>query len=398
MKTTKIKDFPEVKKWTAGLGKGTIPNYLSVLRKFCKFVGKDPSAIIAQRKAELKSSDDDIRHRLDDKVMEFCLAEAKRTSKGSAATWMRTLNSFFTANRAPLELERQETRKITKRAKPVYNDYIPTREDLKAMCRVASLRDRAVLLTLASTGISGDVCYLKRQNFEDRWGKEDPPFCLAPRGGWLYRRKTKVKIRPFLTRDAADAIADYLRTRKDQAPQLFVASGGKPLDPDNLDLIVKRTAKRGGVVIPEGQRIRMHVFRSFFRTNCSDADIPDAWECVMSGRLPTGSGGRFYDKASEEKLKEKFKRVEPKLGISHITNMVLERRRHQIALDDQAKEMLGLILQMAGPERFKQISEYYLSIQARIPWDPTQDYEPAPYRVQRLMREMLKEISGQDMG
>ncbi len=397
LKPRELEQFPEVKRWIDGLGKSTRQGYTSVLGKFCEFAQMNPTEIIAQREKDLQSTDKAVRRRLDEKVLEFCLSESGRrkkrgegdTGKSSAGTWLATIKSFFAANHAGLDLSRQDTRKITKHKRPVYEDYMPTRKDLKAMCRAASLRDRGILLTLASTGLSGDVCDLERRHFEARWGKEDPPICIAPRDGWLYREKTEVKMRPFLTRDAAEAVADYLRSRRDGAPWLFVAGGSKQLKTPEVDRIVKRCARRAGVVIPEGQRLRMHVFRSFFRTNCAAKGINTPHIDVMCGHTPTGTGPKFYERATEEQLKNEFKKVEPHLSISHISNMALERKQHEIALDDETKMTITVLRQTWGNEKLKDVAGYILSMNPRIKWDPGNEYEPAVYRWQRIMREVL---------
>lgn len=402
LKPRELEKIPEVKRWVDGLGDSTRHGYTSVLGKFCEFAQMNPTEIIAQREKDLQSTDKAVRRRLDEKVLAFCLSESGRrkkrgegdTGKGSASTWLATMKSFFAANHAGLDLSRQDTRKITKHKRPVYEDYMPTREDLKAMCRAASLRDRAILLTLASTGISGDVCDLERRHFEARWGKDNQPFSIAPRDGWLYREKTEVKMRPFLTHDATEAVADYLRSRKDGAPWLFVAGGSKQLKTPEVDRIVKRCARRAGVVIPEGQRLRMHVFRSFFRTNCAAKGINTPHIDVMCGHTPTGTGPKFYERATEEQLRDEFNKVEPYLSISHISNMALERNQYEVALDDQMKVTINLIRQAVGDEKLKDAAEFILATRPKmVKWDPETEHEPAVNRQQRILGGVLAEMT-----
>lgn len=379
-------DDPLVSEWIAGLKKWTVYGYLREFDNFLKSVGKTPGQILAERKEDLKKEDEEAKHRYEKITIEFFRHRKKETGGASGLKAVAALRSFFDFHYVPLKLRRPDRREMGD-VTPVYVDYAPSREDLKAMVEAADARDRALILALASTGISGDICELKREQFESKWGKEDP-VSLAPKGGFLYRSKTKVRMRPFLTRDAAQAIRVYLKTRRDKSPWLFVEKGGKQLNPDAVNKVVQRLARRATIPIPQGQRIRMHCFRKFFKDACDYADITPDWIKVMYGHGIPGSG-EFYTIATEERMREKFRKVEPHLSVSRLSNMVILRGQHQRALDEQTKMTITLMRQVLGEEKLKDAAAYLLSMQPMIKWDPEQEYEPAVYRWQRALREVL---------
>ena len=383
-----IEKSPLVSNWLKGYKVGSRRVYRSAFGMFMDWAKRTPEQMLAERKADLKKEDVAAQHRYERLVLD-CFREKKAESASVAASIVKAVRAFFGYHYMPLRFRRLEAQEFSKGVKPVYVDYIPSREDLKAMVEAADVRDRAIVLTLASTGISGDICELTRQQFEDKWGKEDP-ICLAPRGGYLYRIKTGVKMRPFLTHDAAQAIKVYLKARRDKSPWLFVDKGGKKLSSEAVNKIVIRLSQRAAIPVPPGSRMRMHCFRKFFNEAANNADVTREWICVLYGHEIEGSE-EFYVTATEDKLREKLKRIEPHLSVSRMSNMVLLRTQHQRALDEQTKMTIALMRQVLGENKLKDAAAYLLSMQPMIKWDPEQEYEPALYRWQRALREVLGE-------
>ncbi|MBA7502173.1 Tyrosine recombinase XerC [subsurface metagenome] len=379
--------------WLRGYKKGSRRIYRSAFNMFLKWAKTTPKQMIAERKADMKNEDDAERHRYERLVLD-CFKKKKAESASSAFSIVKAIRAFFDYHYLPLKFRRQEAQEFSKGVKPVFVDYLPTREDLKAMVEVADVRDRGVLLTEASTGLSGDVCEFTRQQFEQgltRRAAPHDPVCMAPRGDYLRRVKTNVRMRPFLTRDATQAIQIYFKTRKDDAPWLFVDKSGNKLTPDAINKMVQRLAEKAALPIPEGQRIRMHCFRKFFNEAANNADITREWICILYGHEIEGSED-FYATATEDKLREKFKRAEPQLSISRLSNMALLRKEHEVALDDHEREEFEGMKRYVGKKKFRRWAEFEVSIKRTIKWDPETEYEPALYRRQRILNEMLNEM------
>lgn len=380
--------------WLEGYKKGSRRIYRSAFYMFLKWTKTTPKQMIAERKADMKKEDDAERHRYEQLVLD-CFRKKKAESASSAFSIVKAVRAFFDYYYLPLKFRRQEAQEFSKGVKPVFVDYLPTREDLKAMVEVTDVRDRAITLTEASTGLSGDVCEFTREQFRQgltRRKVPHDPVCMAPYGDYLRRVKTNVRMRPFLTRDATQAIQIYLKTRKDDSPWLFVDKSGNKLTPDAINKMVQRLAEKAALPIPEGQRIRMHCFRKFFNEAANNADITREWICILYGHEIEGSEA-FYATATEDKLREKFKRAEPQLSVSRLSNMVLLRKEHEVALDDHERvELEGLKLAV-GEKKFRRMAEFEVASKRIIKWDPETEYEPSIYRRQRILREMLDKMA-----
>lgn len=388
----RLRDHPLVKPWLGGYKVGTHYIYLNGLDEFLKWRKMTVKQIISERKADQRKPDEVERYRYERLVIEFFRHLKEKGAGGvKRKNAIKALRSFFDYHYLPLKFRHAEVAEFSKGLKPVYIDYIPTREDLKTMYEAGDMRDRAMILTLASTGISGDICELTRQQFEQgmsrRAGPNDP-ICLAPRSDYLYRKKTNVRMRPFLTNDAIHALKIYLKARRDNAPWLFVERTGEKMTSGAVNKIVLRLAKRALLDIPEGQRIRMHNFRDFFEEACRMCDVAENWIYIMDGRKIAGSSD-FYTHATEGKLLEKFKKAEPHLSISRLSNMVILRNQFSVALEEHERMELEDELQRVGREKFKRWAQWYLSMQPMIKWNPETEFEPAIYRRQRILREML---------
>lgn len=385
----RIWNDPAVKLAFDGLSESTLKCYIFEL---ARWLGKKmPTQLISERKADLRKKTDNEKYRIESLAMAH-FRKRKEQASESARHFIKALSTLFQEHRTDLKLTRKQ-REETGRGKPTFIDYVPTRNDLKKMVEVADVRDRAIILTEASTDASGDICELTRAQFEQGLARRkgpNEPICLAPRGDYLYRKKTEVRMRPFLTNDAIHAIKLYLNKRKDGAPWLFVERTGQKLTPEAVNKMVQRLAKAAALDIPEGQRMRMHNFRDFFEEGCRMGNVPENWIYIMDGRMIAGSG-KFYSHAREDEALEKFKGAEQYLSASSISNMTLVRGQFAIALEEHERAEFIRHRDIIGRERFRRWAQYELSMQPMIKWNPETQMEPGIYRRQRILREMLDE-------
>jgi len=385
-----LEKFECVRNWLAGLEQQTRYGYLSTLKKFCEFVNKNPTEILKEKEGDKEFKNEKM-------VLEFF---TKQKSASSGKVHVARLVSFFDSNRLPLDFTREQVKRVSKAATPVYTDYIPTRDDLIKMCEVSDARDRAIVLTMSSAPISEDLCDLTRAIFEQRYkehvervgrgelGKDDP-LCLAPRGGYIYRGKTKIRIRPFLTPDAVHAIRVYLNTRRDSAPWLFVTPTKGKMREQDINNMVQRLAKKAALEIPKGERIRAHAFRKMFKDVAASHKIDRDWVCILYGHKISGSED-FYTVASEDRLRAQFKEMVPHISISRAQNMVILRNQFGEALDDIVVEILNVLKDM-DKTKLARVAGYIQAMKPSIEWNPEKQFEPAFYRIQRALQKVLGE-------
>lgn len=116
-----------------------------------------------------------------------------------------------------------------------------------------ALRDRALILLMASTGLRrGEIVLLERQDVH-----------LAD--AWLraYTPKTSSYRFAFLTPEAQAALQEYLSTRSDDHPALFMGRSGKPLGYHGIYQVIRRRAESAGI---DPKRVNPHSFRVFLAT------------------------------------------------------------------------------------------------------------------------------------
>ncbi len=124
-----------------------------------------------------------------------------------------------------------------------------------------SLRDKAILETLFSTGLRvSELCALTRDSID----LSSDEFSIRGKGG-------KVRV-VFLSDAAKSAIKAYLAVRKDMEDALFVKTGSEnkkkgdtgPLTRRSVERIVKQCATKAGIM---SKKVTPHVIRHSFATD-----------------------------------------------------------------------------------------------------------------------------------
>ena len=394
-----IREYESMRRALTGLADSTVESYLTVIPAFCQFVGKDPDQIIAERREQLKNDDEGVARTYELIVVRFYEHQKKKMSESAAYRYAAsTVRGFFSRNYVGLKFRRGDMRT----PKTEKHDYIPTVGEVKEICDAADVRDRAMIITALQTGMAPvDLVGLKRPDFERALESDEFPQSL----GWLQRNKSREDFHPFLFRDSAVALKRYLQKRKnnlekvnserrrkgqepkEDSPFLFVDRLGEPLSERNVNDAFTKAAKRTGIEVPPGKRLRVYSLRSVFETQMGNAGLPQTWIDMMMGHVVGGSRGK-YAKPSEADWLEKARNAEPLISISRV-NMGVLRKQHEIALDDQMKVTINLIRQVTGDEKLKDAAKFILAARPAR-WNPEKEYEPAVNRQQRILGEMLE--------
>jgi integrase len=289
--------------------------YLWHLYKFCQYAGKKPNELITLR-----------RDRVENVVQEYAdslMPASPRYSNLAVAI----LKAFFSVNgfkRArALELETYHAPRRF-RIRP---EYIPTKSEIYGMADSAcSLRDRAMILTMYSTGLRNSTLRailfrdiaeeLNRGNSNimipvyEQMKEADPGAC---KGGIPYYT--------FTCDEATQALRLYLKEREENfgniegAEPLFCSEYNqicktdrkkKPLTPRQLQIIVKSAAKRSGM--SQWEQVHPHCLRKSFETvlhsqliDGSNMDVK-VQEFLMGHILP-GSQDTYFDSSKVEKMR-----------------------------------------------------------------------------------------------
>lgn len=164
---------------------------------------------------------------------------------------------------------------------------------------ITTLRDRAMLETLFSTGLRvSELCSLNRKNINLDKGE----FAVLGKGG-------KLRV-VFLSDRAKDALKAYDNVRTDMDDALFVRHDIKQntrddlrLTPRSIQRMIKKYAAKAGVV----KKVTPHQLRHFFATDLlqGGADIRSVQAMLGHASITTT---QIYTHYTDSKLKEIHKK------------------------------------------------------------------------------------------
>ncbi len=203
-----------------------------------------------------------------------------------------------------IELSKQEMRQV---------DFLEKDDLLRFLSaptgkEILSLRDRAILETLFSTGLRiSELCSLDRDDVDLEKGE----FSVRGKGG-------KVRV-VFLSDDAKYYLKKYLEKRKDVDPALFIAIGKNykkafskydnlRITPRSVQRLVKKYSIKAGIV---GKRVTPHVLRHSFATNLlqNGADLRSVQALLGHSSISTT---QIYTHITDSHLKEIHKKFHKK--------------------------------------------------------------------------------------
>jgi len=249
-------------------GTKTQKTYRAVLRKFQKFVDMDLNDYITQDRDFFK---------------EFKAFISNLDSPPKSVSLYASVVKMFLKEQKVLKMTDEEWRRIRKRQEimnvPLTQDRAPTKAELRLILNCLSLKGRALVLFLSSTGARiGETLQLKPEDLDL---ESDPP---------------KSKIRALTTKgikggrivrmsyEARDAIRDWLKVK----PSLLKKNGERfseeivfPVTPQTVRNIWNRALKKVKLnqQDPETKRyiLHIHTLRKYFRTNIGlDFDLTNA--------------------------------------------------------------------------------------------------------------------------
>lgn len=379
----RIRKYESVRSALTGLSKSATYKYLEVLREFCEFVGKNPNQIIEERKQHLKSDDEKVKRTYERKVKEFYehMKQKGEIAESSAFTYcFSTLRGFFSRNYMKLEYRRGELRP----PKTAERDYIPTLGEIKEIHDAADIRDKAVIILALQTGMAPvDLVNLTRGDLEQALKHDEFPQPL----GWLQRHKSRMEFHPFLFKDSAVALKRYLQNRKDGDSHLFVDRSGLSFKERNVNDIFTKAAKKAGIEVPQGKRLRVYVLRKVFETQMGNAGMPQTWTDMMMGHEVKGARGA-YAKPSEAEWLEKARKAEQFISISQVRNMDVLREKINTARQGDMLELIIVLEKELGRETMKRLAEGYLILKPMIKYDE-EDLLPPEYVMAGVFDEYL---------
>lgn len=140
---SEFKAFPEVQTWLKTVSTGTCHAYLTALKKFCDFSGKDPHQLILQRDSEVRSNEPNSRTGIRDLVLDFrTYLEKEGFAPKIINSFDGAVRSFFTAilgKAGMVNVKNYRNREVSTK-----KELVPTLEEFKVLLDVSNLRKSSV--------------------------------------------------------------------------------------------------------------------------------------------------------------------------------------------------------------------------------------------------------------
>lgn len=354
---------------------------------FVEYAGLTGDQILESRKA-------DKEYAWEKKVFDFKnWIINKGQSENSAKTAVAMARGFFSYHRLGLKFRRGESARLNE-AKPKFNDYRFSLEDLKKMSDVADLQEKYVIIAGKSFGLrAGDFLRLTRGDLEPYL---DRPVPISI--GEYSTQKESVPAYPFIDSDALPVIKLMLE-KMDRKGRLKatdrILTFSKPIQ---LTRIIRRITKNAGIKIGS-KRVRFHCMRKFLTDRLSSFMSESKWKQIVGKKISEGAyvspdslkndyertmKETCFSKIVDESDMEKIAKKQVLLGLAknigitekEITRMFRGRKTlRRRTLDEEIKIIEQIIKEKRNDcpdgehcERFEQIPEANLLEYLRQGW------------------------------
>jgi len=330
--------FESVQRWLSyvaaerfGERASTNHTYLRFLEEFCRFAGKTPDKLIAERQRESKSEDEMERRKHEEMAMSFVnfLVQERKLAPGSARLALAAVRSFYKHNYSPLVLRGPRLGWKVRVKRP------PTKEELRNLVKVASTPlHRAIILFLSQTGMSiSDALQVTYGQVAEQLKAGVSPVHLS-----VLRQKTKVQYDTFFGREASEALKEYLATRNlDGSDRLF------PL----CDRAVNRVLERASLKVGLSPPLSAHCLRKFFVTQLKMAGCNESLVEYWVGHQLAGSKEAYFIPPVESQ-REVYRKYEDALSLSTEEKLSLEELRDLASRSGGKEQLLKLVSELVS--------------------------------------------------
>ena len=342
--------FASVNRWKNTFKAKSYENLcLKSLAKFCQEFNMNPDELIQSRIEELKSSNQLVRARAEDRLVAYYKKLSKETL-GMAINVFRRIKSFYRANYVMLQCR-----------DPGYQiqrdfDYIPTREEIRKMCEIVPLDTRVYLVTLAECcGRPGAVANIRWKDI-----KHEITTSLVPCQIWLTHKVhlARRKYFSFICADAVQLWKVYLETFQKLTDEMRLLKGYSAFNRDIMDAAVQiGIAEKNKKLQP----FKIHNIRKRGQTILEACHIPLNWVDRLLGHVPRGAQGQTYSLPPVEKLRAEYTKAMAELTIyetpaSLVVNDVAQKITDQ-RIRRIVREAFKEILQKASAEDIVQLQQ-----------------------------------------
>jgi integrase len=270
----------------------------------------------------------------------------KRYSRSTVNTNVSAILYFLENN--DIELNRRKLRRYYPSDESTNDDRSYTREEIVKILSVCDLREKAMILLMASTGIRiGALCSMQNDDLTEVEFQSLKFYKVQ-----VYAR-TRDKYFTFCTPECAKAIDEYLEYRKrcgekeikDKSPLFrkhfnkedpFIINVPKPLRDVSVKKAIDGVLKKSGVKTSEARR--SHAWRKGYKSICEQSGMKSInVELLMGHNI--GVSGHYYRPQESDLLEDYITHAADALTVSDVHRL---KKRNQELETVQAQEIARL--------------------------------------------------------
>ena len=351
---------------------GTRRLYSIAIRQYMQYHNMSLSELLSEAEEDIIKGVIPRKRRIKDRIIDF-RNSLEGKSDNTRHNYVSAVRSFYKSMDVQLpDNKRYEQTSIMEENKFRGME----RSEIKRVLKFAGVRDKAITLLISSSGTAAEeLTKLTKDDFYNGLDKITG-ICTF----FIRRKKTGGDYHTYCSPEASAAIQEYINTRTDDLPWLFVGfiketSETVQMTPNAIAGIFRRLAVKTG---NEGEfgffnKIRSHNFRKFFKTTLMEAGAPKwAAEWLMGHKEELDAR---YSSPSGEKMRNAYYLPYVNSLLIDTADVIITPQEDITALRELQSEMK--IMREKEQEKDHAISELMkisLELKSRI----DEDFEPEP--------------------
>ena len=317
--------------------KKTRQTYRGALKGYFEILGANPDTYFIDN----RNYNEDIKN--------YALRIKEELAPKTCCCYLACIREFLSTNEIRIEYK---TIKFLKRelgaSEPITQDKIPTKEELRNILSYANLRDKAIYLTLLSSGVRvGELIKIKTS---DIYTNENP---VKIRLKAEYCKGKKKGRTVFVSDECKRYLVKWLQDREswlnNDIKTGFSKMYGKTVDNDRVFPLTETSIRvkwnqlldkvnLGDTDNETGvKEMHLHTLRKYFRTRLAIAIRPDAVELLMGHQTYLNAN---YVRYTEDELAEEYKKGENELTIFESKDKSHDELEKEIARRDEKIEKI----------------------------------------------------------
>lgn len=282
---------------------GTLDLYTIAVSRYIEFHNMTLSELLEEAENDIVEGVIPRQRKIKGRIIDF-RNSLEGKSDNTRHSYTSAVRSFYKS----MDVELPSNKRFFKSAIMEENKFMGMeRSEIKRVLKYAGVRDKAITLLISSSGTAAkELVNLTRQDFYDGLDHETG-ICTF----YIRRKKTLGDYHTYTTPEASGAIQEYLNTRTDDLPWLFVGYIKETRETVQMTStsvagVFRRLAEKTGNLGDFGyfNKIRSHNFRKFFKTTMTEAGAPRwAVEFMMGHKEELDAR---YSSPSGEKMRNTY--------------------------------------------------------------------------------------------